>query len=372
MATAAFGALGPAAAQTAPPASGAEPLERLWSRPLPKLIALALAADGSRLLAGDLGGSVRCYDNQGSLRWQAECPNANRLLCSTGGLLSMAFARRQPLSRRVFLLDRDGNILRILEAGNAIQAADVAADGTTAVFAAGKELTFCSRSGDAIRTRSIVLPGEPSQLELGPADSIYVSYGGLGRLDLVKSSGRVLWSFVLRSGAVRNISASADGKYLAVATRAPNDTAAVSLLDWQKNRHWTEVRGGRLPRVRICADGSAVLLTYEHKVEHGAQKLFERRLAYLSGPNGVTWTKGGGYTAPLLVSVAADGNWVVALDRQREAGPAHFRLYGRDGGRLWMYTSPESVLIAASSQQGRHFAVYRADGVVELVHVTAR
>ena len=364
--------LAPAEAQ-APPGTPAEPLELLWSRPLRNLIALAVAADGSRVLAGDLDGHLRCYDASGEVFWEATCPATNQLLCSEGGRLSVAFSLRRPVARRVYFLDAGGRVIYTLETAEAISAAALAADGSQAAIASGKTLTFCSRTSAGMRVRTVQLPAEPFQLRMGPADTVYAAYRNPARVDLVKSTGRVLWSYPAHPGStVEGISTTRDGKFVAIASHDEKDTIEVALLDWARKRRWTDTRAGRMPRVRICADGGAVLLTYEHKVEHGEQRLFERRLAYLGGPGGGAWTKGGGYTAPRFVSCAEDGSWVVALDRQREAGPARFRLYGRDGGRLWIYDAPTSVLIAVSSLQGRHFAVYCADGTLELVRVNPR
>jgi hypothetical protein len=143
----------------------------------------------------------------------------------------------------------------------------------------------------------------------------------------------------------------------------------VTLVNPRNEPEWTVTRPGRAPRVRLCAGGSGEMLAYEHKVEHGEDHRYERRLAYLSGGPNPAWTKGGAYTAPFYVSADRQGEWVVALDSQ--TGAPRFLLLGRNGGRRWTYSCPSDVLIATASSEGRHIATYRADGRMEVVKVTS-
>jgi hypothetical protein len=125
--------------------------------------------------------------------------------------------------------------------------------------------------------------------------------------------------------------------------------------------------------VRLTAGGSAVLMTYEHRVEHGEQSRYERRLAYFTNKGEGEWTKGGAFTAPLYVGAAPGGDWIVALEPEerlaRGVGLPRFRLFSRSGGRLWIYPCSTPVLIVTASRDGRRIAAYRSDGVVEALQV---
>jgi hypothetical protein len=200
-------------------------------------------------------------------------------------------------------------------------------------------------------------------------------------VELIKSTGRILWRREEPNRSVLSIAASEDGRFLAVAGEHPEGGVTVTLIGSRNDPRWSVTRPGRAPLVRLCADGNAALLAYEHRVEHNSERRFERRLAYVApGPNPgevqEPWTKGGAFTAPYYVSVERKGEWVVALDAQAQradgSGQPTFRLYGRSGERRWMYTSPVGILIAIGSTDGRHIAAYRADGMIELMRVAAR
>ncbi len=362
------------------PDDRSEPLHRAWSRPVSRLVSLAVSPGGERVVAADVDGRVRSFDSSGELLWERAAAGVDTVSTSRGGAATLAYAARQPLNRQAHFLDAGGRRTALLELPDAIQAGLVSPDGRYAALACGRKLVFCGRRPDGLRHRVLNLPAEPCQIQFGPADTVYVAYRGEQGVALVKSTGKVLWSRRGRPAASCSISASADGHLLAIASEnAVQDEVDVTLVNSRNQRQWSVTRPGRAPRVRLSSGGSAVLLAYEHRVEHNDQSRFERRLAYLAGETpgaGLTeeWTKGGAYTAPLYVSVDGRGEWVVALDTQqrfRASRQPDFRLYGRKGERRWIYTSPAEVLIATASLEGRVIATYRADGQLDVLRVAA-
>ena len=362
------------------PEAGLEPLGMAWSRPLERGVALSVSPEGERVLAADAAGQVRCYDGRGSLLWERRFEGVDSLATGRRGGRTLAYTTRHPLFRRVFFLNDAGESLGAPELPAPIESAVVSPDGKFAVVVADRLAVFYSRGPKGLRHRTVSLPEVPGQMQLGPGDSIYVTCEKARCVMRVKSNRKVLWRRPLRKTALRTISASEDGRLLAIGTDEPADQVGVRLIDSNNRERWALTRPGRAARVRLSPAGTAVLLAYEHKVEHEERSRFERRLTYLRVTgNGEwveeTWTKGGAYTAPMYVSVARDGEWVVALDAQQPGAFGvrrhNFRLYGRGGERRWIYSSSQAILLATASLNGRHIATYRADDVVELVRVSA-
>lgn len=374
----------PGASAQDPPVE--EPLAVAWSRLHRGAVALAISPDGSRVVAAALNGVIRCWDQNGALCWERQIPGVDRLEISRNGELTLAYTARQPRRRQVSFLDRTGRRFHVLEAPAPIATAVLSLNGRFAAIAAGRSLMFWGQSRRGVRQRQIVLEGEPQQVQFGPGDSVYAACTALGTLELIKSTGRVLWRRELPNRRLSSISASEDGRVVAMAGEYPPGKVTITLIDSRNLSRWSVERDGRAPLVRLSADGDAVLLAYEHRVEHlferRFEQRFERRLAYVApgsspGEVQIPWTKGGAFTAPYYVSVERKGEWVVALDahpqRTEGGGQLAFRLYdGPSGGRRWIYTSPSAILIAVGSTEGRHIATYRADGVVELLKVSAR
>ena len=358
-----------------------EPLSVAWSRPQRDIVALAISAEGSRLVAADANGFLRCWDQAGELCWERRMPGVDQLSISRDGSLTLAYASRQPRRRQVSFLDRAGRLFYVMEAPAPVSMALASQDGRFAAVAAGASVLFWGRGPRGVRQRRIVLEGKPRQIQFGPGDSIYAACLDLGCVIHIKSTGHVLWRHNLPERRLSSISASENGRLLAIAGEHPEGGVTVTLIDSQDTTHWSVTRPGRAPLVRLAADGNAALLAYEHRFEHNSERRFLRRL-YFGAPGPIPgeaqelWTKGGAFTAPYYVSVDRKGEWVVALDAQAQradgSGQPTFRLYGRSGERKWMYASPTGILIAIGSTDGRHIAAYRADGVVELLRVAAR
>lgn len=346
-----------------------EPLSSLWRRKLGGLVATVVSAQGERTLTVDTEGRLTCIGATGQTIWERAIPGVDRVAISRSGEFCAVYAARRPFQRAVLLLDDRGRTLQTVENSEPVSTAVISPDGHLAAMAAGHTVTLCSRTLDKVRERRIQLQGKITQLQFGPGDSVYVAAQNPDYVALVKSTGKVLWRRSSAAGAAFAISASEDGRVLAIGSQRPNDVVALSLVNVGNERLWSAPRPGRSPRVRIAADGSAAILAYEHKVEHGQESRFEQRLAYFGASNNEAWTKGGAFNAPLCIALERTGDWVVVLDLQRARDLPRFRLYGERGERRWVYTCEAPVIIAAGSTDGRHIAVFRSDGVLEMLHV---
>lgn len=351
------------------PSEPAEPLGSAWSRALSGVEGLALSPEGERVVT--VGGGVRSLSRDGRVLWELDLEGVDSAVVARRGQLTVAYTRRRPLYRKVYFLGPEGRRLGILEPTEPIEAAAVSPDGRYAALAAGRSVIFCTLTGKGIQHRVLPLAGHPEQVEMGPDDSVYVACRSRPYVALVKSSGKELWRREQPDGEAYAISASADGRSVAVSTQLPRDTIRTALLTSRNAARWTDVRPGRRPRPRLSASGTAVALSYELRVESPRGVRFERRLTYLAHGAAGAWPKGGPFSAPLHVALAEDGDWLVALDTQRRNPRPSFRLFGRGGERRWLFVSRSPILIARSSQDGRSVATYRVDGYLELLRVAA-
>jgi hypothetical protein len=333
------------------------------------VVATVVSGLGERTLVVDTEGRLTCIGEAGETIWERAIPGVDRVATSRDGRFCAVYAARRPFQREVSLLDDRGRTVCSVANSEPVSTAIVSPNGHLAAMAAGHTVTLCSRNGSEVRERRIPLQGKITQLQFGPGDSVYVAAQAPDYVALVKSTGKVLWRRSSAPGAGFAISASEDGRVLAIGSQRPDDLVALSVVNMGNERLWSAPRPGRSPRVRIAADGSAALLAYEHKVEHRSESRFEQRLAYFGNSASESWTKGGAFNAPLCIALDRAGDWVVVLDLQRALDLPRFRLYGERGERRWLYTCDAPVLIASGSSEGRHIAVYRADGVLEMLHV---
>lgn len=356
----------PAGGQAPEPA---DPLGLAWSRPVGEVIALAVSPDGSRVLAADRSGTVSCFDAAGSLRWRRMAPGLDSLAISREGRTALLYAARQPHAAAVLLVDDSGAQRHVLQVREPITCAVVAADGTRAVVGAGRHAYYLARRRGVWKVRAIPCEGEVRQARLAAGDTAFLATARPASVLRVKPGGAVLWRMVGEASEY-TLSASADGRRLAVAAASPSDLLTISLLDVEGRVLWSDRRPGRAPVVHLCQRGGAMVLSYEHRLAHSAETRFERRLWYLGGDGAHSWTKGGAYTAPLLVAADADGEWVVGLETQRDLGGGPFRLFDRRGQRRWMYAPLGYPLIAAAAADGSRIAAYGVGGRLEVLRVT--
>lgn len=358
------------------PASGTgeshSPLEELWSRPVPRLVALAVSPDGSHVVAVDLYGNLRCWDQQGLLCWEWQAPGADGVAVSRGGRITLAWRTRQPLRREVEVLDGAGRPLGSVVPADPVEGAAVSPDGRYAAVLAGSEVLFAGTGPGLVNPRRIPIEGTPSQVQFGPGDTLYVAAREPDRVLRVKSDGRVLWRRDGPGLARFAVSASADGELLAVAAESGEDSIQLNVVDSRNQGKWSDLRPGRAPQVRLCETGSAALLWYQHRAEHGRETRLEHRLAYVSPGQAGYWTKGGSFTAPLFVAVAPDGRWVVALDTPssgRRLADHRLRLYSRAGLRRWVHPCPGGLQMVASSRSGGRLAIWDSTQRLALLRV---
>jgi hypothetical protein len=345
-----------------------DPLGAAWSRPVRGVIALAVSPEGQRALSCDGSGRLRCYDEGGGLLWERVVPDADTVVTGRNGALTLAYAARQPLSPQVSFLDDTGRRFYVLNTEEPVQRAVIARSGRFAIIAAGSTLYFWSRRPDGIRVRQARLEGPVQQLQCGPADSAYVVLQSPPGVQLVKSTGEVLWRRAARNVGTYSISASGDGGLLAIANERAGDWVDVTLVTARNQMRWTSQRQGRGPWVRLCPSGSMALLAFENKLEHNGAGRFQRSLAAFTGSE-QGWVHGGVFSVPLYVSVDRDGEWLVVLQTQRNVDAPYFQLLGRGFDARWRYRPPAGVLITTPSADGRHIAIYRTDGILEMLRV---
>lgn len=338
---------------------------------MPGVVGLGLSPDGERLVVAT-DASLRSLERDGSVAWELKVEAVDSAVLARRGALTVAYAQRRPLARKVFFLDRSGRRVGTLEPTEPVEAAAVSGDGRFAALAAGRSMIFCSVTDAGVRHRVITLDGHATQVQMGSGDTVYVACRDTAYVALLKSSGKELWRRQQAGVDRYSLSASADGRTVGISAQLPEDRVQTWLLTSRNSVRWTDVRPGARPRLRVSANGSAATLSYELRVDSPRGRRFERRLTYLAQGARGAWPKGGPFSAPLPVALDADGDWVVALDTQRRGGPPRFRLYGSGGERRWLYLSPAGILLASSSQDGRSIAVYRADRTLELLTVSAR
>lgn len=360
----------PARPQETQPEPRGEPLYAAWARPASRLVGLAVSPDGQRIVTTSLDGDLRCYTERGDVAWEVRGLPVDTAVLSRKGSVTAAYAQRRPLSRKVFFLDGSGRILGTVEPVEPVEAACVSGDGRYAAVAAGRSILFCRLAKGKVTKRTLSLEGRAVQVEMGPEDSVYVACVEPSYVALLRSNGKGSWRREDPNHSAYAISAGDDGRMLAISAESGSSQVATWLITSRNSTRWNDIRPGRQPRPRLSAAGVAVMLTYSHPVEGARGRRLERRLTYLAPGAGGAWPKGGAFNAPLPVALEPRGEWLVALDQPRGAGP-RFRLYGKGGERRWLYVSPANVLIATASDEGRHIVSYRADGFFELLRVTS-
>src|SRR5207249_3785760 len=133
------------------------------------------------------------------------------------------------------------------------------------------------------------------------------------------------WDAQFGRGAAPLVSATPGGGLVAIAAASPDSQGGIDLQLRQASglTLWEARVPGRLPRLRLVGNGSAVLLAYEQAASGRTVTRYERRLAYLPvADRGIPrWATGGAYTGDsLFAAVAPDGSSLVSLDVDRRGG----------------------------------------------------
>ncbi len=346
--------------------TGGEPLVSLWQWPLRRVVEVAVAVDGSRVIAVDREGWVLCFSRSGQRLWRQSIPNTERVIIARDGLLALAYGVRNPHNCRVTFLDRRGRRFARVDLNEPPRYVAVAPDGGGAAIAAGSSVVLCSRTPEGIRTRVVDVPGAPAQIAVGPNGGYFVALQSPPEVRLIRSDGSTAWKRTTPGARACSVSSSTRGKHVAVAVDGPDEDVSVTLLTEHNRTLWSATRPGRFPKIRLSPDGSTTILSYEHRLDHEGDRRFERKLSFLPTGGTTTWTKGGAYTSPLGLGVTDGGAWVTALDARADGNPPRLRLFSREGVTRYSLPFLVGVLIATSSADGRCVAAYRQDGVLEL------
>lgn len=345
-----------------------EVISPLWRRRVPEAVTVSLSPDGSRVLSVNRAGEVQAYQRDGTDDWQQSLPGADTFVHSQDGSMVLAYARRRPTHPQLTWLDRSGRVVTSFAAPAEIELAALSSDGRVAAVSCRGEVLMLIRSGKDVRVRHLGAL-RPAQIRTAPLSSFYLVCPHRERLLRVRADGKEIWGHPLRQS--ESLATSGDGSRLAVAYQTASDVLQVDVLDQQGALVCRFNRPGRRARLRLSAAGNAVLMEYEHAISHLKDHHYERRLAYRDCHSTMEWTKGGAYTVPVGVAVGRDGHWVLALETIHSIGIPRFRLFGRSGERLWLHTGSSHVVLAASSRDGDHVALYHSDSMLELLRVSA-
>lgn len=355
--------------ETPVPPSG-EPLYSAWVRSAARVVGVCLSPEGERILTTTVDGDLRAYTDSGELAWELHGLAVDTVLTSRKGAVTLAYAQRRPLARKVFFLDGSGRTLGTVEPVEPVEAAALSPDGRFAAVAAGRSILFCTIGRRQVTKRTLSLEGRPVQLQMGPDDTVYAACVEPEYVALLRSSGKGVWRRQEASLSNYAISAGDAGRQLAISAESGSTQIQTWLVTARNSARWSDTRPGRQPRPRLSAAGAAVMLSYNYRVEGARGPRLERRLTYLAPGAGGAWPKGGPFNTQLPVAIEPKGEWLVALEQPRGAAP-RFRLFGKGGERRWLYVSPANILIAAGSDDGRHIVTYRTDGFLEMLRVTS-
>lgn len=396
-------ALGTAAAQTGePPPSG--PLAPVWEERAPHAAAVAVAPDGSWVAVMDRQGVIRCFDAAGRLGWTASAPGADRLALAAGSPgrhpIAAAYALRRPLASAIALFGPGGRPLPSLTVDGPVTALALAADGTQLVAANEARVHWFRWKRGVVHEGRFEAPAPVRQLHFAPGNTLYLVSEGPEGFSRVRADGSLVWQ-MREAGARERLTATALGGQLmacASAFPAPEESIRLQVRAAGGTLRWETRLPGRMPRPRLVANGTALLLAYEQPLLHRNRARYERRLAYFdlaspgttgTGAMGNTtagadspsplpappapnaaWTTGGAYTgASLFVAAAADGGHVVSLEIDRRAGTTDLRLLNRAGRKLAVYAPGAPLSLAAASEDGSRIAACCLDDTLRVLAV---
>ena len=356
--------------QARPPA---HPLVLRWARPIPRVVGLALSPEGTRLAAITEDRDVILLDQNGETDGRERVAGATHAVVAPRGRLVAVYAARRPLYAAVVLLDRLGRRLGEIDTAASVHAVAVADDGRQVAIGVPEALLVASRQRGGWVTRRHRVHGMVTQVAFGPEGSLLVLTRRPEAIARLDAHGKLLWSLPLPPGSRATMVVPPGGETLFVAHEPPTDPSGeivVRALSASGGALWEEVLPGRGATLRVADDAAALLIAYEHRLEHEARIVYEPRLRYVSlGSSRVFWEKGGGYTSALPATVGAGGAWVATLDASRSLRPPQIRLFGTRGERRWTYRCVAPVAIATSSRDGRTLAIYRTDSVIERIEV---
>jgi hypothetical protein len=365
--------------RAAAPQAGPPPdlVYSLWEQPASGTLAIGIAPDGSCVAAIDRAGLVRCYSETGTLVWTANARGAERVMLATGGRRLAAYSAGAPLRTTIDVFDSVGKRIAVVDGEAPISAASLSADGNALALAAGNRLLLFRWNHGVERRMEVPAPHRVSQLAFASASSLYVAGQEPAALYRFRASGSLLWRARTEADRAPVLSTTPDGRLVATAAarEGPDPGIRLELRDAGGSLLWGTDWRGRVPRLRVVGNGSAILLSYEQPESHVAAIRYEHRLAYFrtDRPGACIWATGGAYTGDSFFAAAAsDGSFAVSLDLDHRAGTTSLRLLGPQGDRRGSYTSSSAIRIAIASEDGTRIALYRADGMIALVAVQRR
>lgn len=395
----------------------------LWTRPTPDIASVSLSPDGGSIAWVDRAGSIRrmtASDGRTVYRTTA-LPGINRVVALANGAGILGYARMNPASTTVHLLDgatgsKDttfgvsgaiwnaaagtGNrvvvgtgrsLLYVLPipAGYLPTAGTVAAKPAQPATAISAAMSGTKSGAPAPKTIPALLPPPPQPLKIDSRsipESLALGSSGepVALVGTWEDTGIGLWGLDGTSRWLRredqadrtyDVRLSADGSVaVAVSSRGVHHVDA-RLHVW--NAHtgqllWSQDLKACDPRVAVNANGSVIAISYERDIDGDGtfNDSAERRLLLFDRVGHRAFPeKGGLFFAPQLVALSADGQRVTVRD---------------DSGMLWTLDNkgrilsrvrlpldpktgaPPVVQETISSTDGSMLLVRRGDGQITL------
>ena len=351
---------------------GGEPLTAAWEREVGEVAGLAIAPEATQVAVIDGDGRIQCFAADGTPRWTAAAPGASRLAMAALGRGLAAYAPASPLQTRIALFGARGVPLAPVDAGGPIMSATLSGGGDELVAGTPAGIRWAWIGRGKRKAGSVPLPGAARQVLPGPARSFYVALRGSGGALRARRDGQILWHAAFAGIQEAVIAPAADGHLVGVAEQLAPDQIRLELRRDDGELAWSAIWPGRLPRLRVLANGAVLVLSYEQPEPHGAATRYEHRVAYFRTDGGPRprWATGGAYTgASFFAGAAPDGSYVVSLDQEPRSGAMALRLVDAGGAKLARYVARAPIRIAAASEDGTRLAVYRADGMLAMIRI---
>ncbi len=240
------------------PLAAQSPDGQLWGQDTANRIqALALTADGGRVVIGSRDNTLRVLDNVGELIWRFEAENSisGVDISPDGQWLAVASE-----DRFVYLLDGEGKTLWQFKASRPMNNAAVASDGSL-VAATSDDLTVYVLDGEGnivwqevlgigVEAVDIYGSGEQARVVVGSSDGLITIYSRTGKA-------------LLRAGldySVQSVSVTPNGARILAGTE---DGTAILLNGANGNEIWRFEAEDTIVGVALAADGSTALVGSE-------------------------------------------------------------------------------------------------------------
>jgi outer membrane protein assembly factor BamB len=353
----------------------------LWTRPVPGLDTLSLAADGSTVAWRDARGVVRRIDGlTGTTLWQTPPQfEGARLLSAPGGRV-IAWNPLRTGPHHMTILDGAAGGGREVAVGEILWSVALSSDGTSLVAGTGQKglVRIALGPNGASRTLPTRLPGIPEALAARGGRLIASMWLPSGLIAVEPRTGKPFWRYVASDPARRyRVLLSADGSTLVtLSARGLRGTEALQLAVWSAPEgtllFQTDIDGSE-PQVRVSADGSRIALTCARTASYATGESREYKLTVFdrTGQRLVDG-KGGQFFSPQLLALSASGARITVRDGDRAIYTLDAR--GRIVSRLALGdedATATAVRQTVATDDGMYLLVCRNDDQATLFQAVA-